>query len=131
MIGWSLLAALLGVLGTWLGTARLARRESLLRPWAHWLLGMGALLPAWVVAFLSLLGRSSGPRPEKASSVSWILSSSAALLGVIVTDAVLRRLRESGRDHSPAIYWLLGVVALLPAWGIALLGLMVKPTVPP
>jgi len=126
MIGWSILAGSLGVLGTWLGTAWLARREFHRRPWSYWLLGIGALLPAWLIAFLSLLGRSSGPRPAKASIASWVLSSSVALLGVIVTDVVLTRLRESGRDHPPLIYWLLGVLALLPAWAIALLGLMVQ-----
>ena len=128
MIKWSILAGLLGVPGTWFGTAHLARRRSDQRPEIHWLLGIAALLPAWLIAFLGLLGLSTGPRPEKALIASWILSSSVALLGVIVTDAVLKRLRESGRNRRPVTYWLLGVAALLPGWGIALLGLVLTAT---
>ena len=94
MITWSLLAGLLGVLGTWLGTVLLTRRQSTRWPEIYWLLGIAAFLPAWLIAFLDLLGRSSGPRPEKALIASWILSSSAALLGVILTDGALKRLRE-------------------------------------
>jgi len=85
------------------------------------LVGIAAIFPAWLLAFLDLLGRSSGPRPEKVVSLSWILTSSLALLGVIATDRIIKRLRESGRARHPVIYWLLGVAALLPAWGIALL----------
>ncbi len=126
MIEWSILAGVLGVAGTWFGTTYLARRKP--RPEIRWLLGIAALFPAWLIAFLGLLGLSTGPRPEKALAVSWILSSAVALLGVIVTDAALRHLRASGRDHRPVIYWLLGVVALVPGWGIALFILLLKTT---
>lgn len=128
MTGWSILAGLLGVLGTGVATAYLSRRNSSRRGAIYWLLGIAALLPAWLIAFLDLLGRSTGPRPERASIAAWILSSSVALLGVIVTDAAVKRLRESGRGHRPLTCWLLGVLALLPGWGIALLGLIAKPT---
>ena len=128
MTGWSILAGLLGVLGTGVAAAYLSRRNSSRQGAIYWLLGIAALLPAWLIAFLDLLGRSTGPRPERASIASWILSSSVALLGVIVTDAAVKRLRESGRGHRPLTYWLLGVLALLPGWGIALLGLIAKPT---
>lgn len=124
MIKWSVLAGVLGVLGTGVGTVYLSRQESSGRQGIYWLLGIAALLPAWLIAFLDLLARSSGPRPEKALIASWILSSSLALLGVIVTDAALKRLHESGRGHRPLTCWLLGVLALLPGWGIALLGLL-------
>ena len=126
MTGWSILAGLLGVLATGVAMAFLSRHDSSRPRTIYWLLGMAALLPAWLIAFLDLLGRSSGPRPEKASSAAWILSSSAALLGVILTDVTLRRLRESGRDPGAVTCWLLGVLALLPGWGIALLGLILK-----
>jgi hypothetical protein len=126
MTGWSILAGLLGVLGTGAATAHLSRWNSARGGTTYWLLGIAALLPAWLIAFLDLLGRSSGPRPNKASIASWILSSSAALLGVIVTDTALKHLRESGRDPGPVTCWLLGVLAFLPGWGIALLGLMLK-----
>jgi hypothetical protein len=126
MIKWSILVGLLGVIGTGFGTVHRARRKPNPRPEMQWLLGIAALLPAWLIAFLGLLGPSTGGRPEKALAISWVLSSSVALLGVIVTDAVLRRLRESGRNYRPVTYWLLGVVALVPGWGIALLVLMAK-----
>ena len=126
MTRWSILAGLLGVLGTGATIAYLSGHKPSMRAPIYWLLGMAALLPAWLITFLDLLGRSSGPRPEKVLTASWILSSSAVLLGVIATDAALRRLRESGRDPGPVIWWLLGVLALLPGWGIALLGVMVK-----
>jgi hypothetical protein len=125
MTGWSILAGVLGLLGTGVATAYLSTRSSARREAICWFLGIAALLPAWLVAFLDLLGRATGPRPEKFLTAAWILSSSAGLLGVIATDTLLKRLRESGRGRRPATYWLLGVVALLPAWGIALLGLLV------
>lgn len=124
MSRWSILAGLLGVLVTGLTAAYLSRHGPPRGGTIYWLLGIGATLPAWLIAFVSLLGRSNGPRPPKIFTVSWILSSSAALLGVIATDAALRRLRESGLGHRPLTSWLLGVVALLPGWAIALLGLL-------
>jgi hypothetical protein len=126
MITWSILTGVLGVVGTWLGTAYVTSRKFDQRPEIYWLVGIAALLPAWLIAFLGLLGLSTGPRPEKALAVSWIVSSSIALFGVIVTDTVVRRLRASGRDHRPMTYWLLGLVALLPGWGIALLVLLAR-----
>jgi len=120
MIKVSILAAALGVPGTALLTIFLARRESTLRQEIYWLLGIGALLPAWLIAFLGLMGDSTGAPPEKALKLLWMVSSATALLGVIVTDALLKRLRESGREYGPLTCWLLGAVTLLPAWGFAL-----------
>lgn len=119
---WSVVVGVAGMLATWIWMTCLARRLSF-DPIRAWLLGLGALLPAWLIGFLGLLGPSSLGRPEPALKVSFILSSSAALLGVILTDAAVRRFRGSGREHRPVTYWLLGVAALLPAWGIALLSL--------
>jgi hypothetical protein len=126
MTGWSILAGLLGMLGTGATASILSRRKPSARGLSYWLLGMAALLPAWLIAFFDLLGRSSGPRPERVLTASWILSSSAVLLGVIATDAALRRLREWGRNPGPVLCWLLGVLALLPGWGVAILGLALK-----
>lgn len=128
MIGWSILAGVVGLLASRLAMAYLAQPQSKRPAELYWFLGIAALLPAWLTAFMGLLGRASGPRPEKILTGAWILSSSAALLGVILTDAGLRRLRESGRDHKPLTYWILGVLALVPGWGIALLGLLLKST---
>lgn len=87
-----------------------------------WALGLAALLPAWLIAFLGLMGSSPIGR-RIPLEIAFLLSSAAALLGVIVTDAVVRRLSEPARPHRPLTYWLLGVAALVPAWGIALAGL--------
>ncbi len=81
---------------------------------------MGALAPAWLIAFLGLLAPSAGPVPKGVL----IGSSAVPFLGVIVTDAVVRHLRQPGRDHAPVTYWLLGVAAILPGWGVALLALI-------
>ena len=126
MIGWSIFAGVLGLLVSRLAMAYLAPPQSKRPPELYWFLGIAALLPAWLTAFMGLLTLASGPRPEKILTAAWVLSSSAALLGVITTDAVLRRLRESGRDHKPLTYWILGILALVPGWGIALLGLLLK-----
>jgi hypothetical protein len=113
----------LGVPVTWFMTAYLARRRPPSNPVVSWVLGLAALGPAWLTAFLGLLGPSPIGRPEAFLKVAFILSSSAALLGVILSDAAVRRLRASGREHRPATYWLLGVAGLFPTWAIALLGL--------
>lgn len=123
MMTWSVVAGLLGILGTWVGMIRLAQRQSPPSPVLYWILGVASLLPAWVIAFVGLLGPALVVgRPEPSLSVPWILSSAAALLGVILSDAALRRLRDSEQDYRPVAYWLLGVAALFPAWCIALLG---------
>jgi len=119
---WSFVTGILGMLGTAFMLARLSRRVSHWAPVRYWLLGLAALVPAWLIAFVGLLGSFTGGRPESALSASWILSASAALLGIIVTDAEVKRLDESGRPHGPLRYWLLGIAAVAPAWGIALLG---------
>lgn len=123
-MAWSVVAGLLGVLGTWVGMIRLTQRQSPPSPVLYWILGVASLLPAWGIAFVGLFG--SAPvvgRPEPSLSVPFILSSSAGLLGVILTDAAVRRLHASGQPRRPVTDWLLGVAALAPAWCIALLGL--------
>ena len=127
MIAWSLLAGVVGLLGTWTLIAYRARRQPPPGPIFYWVLGLAALLPTWLIGFLGLLGSPLGERPEEPLAIGFILSSSAALLGLIVTDAVVRRLRDSGHAHPPITYWLLGVAALAPAWGIALLILWIRP----
>lgn len=106
MIAWSVVIGLVGALATWGATRSLGARESSQRPHLHWSLGLAALLPAWLVAFVGLLGASPTG------------------LGIILSDGAVRRLRESGRAYRAVTYWLLGGAALVPAWGIALVGLI-------
>ncbi len=75
-----------------------------------------------IVAFWGLLGPSAG-RPRPGSAIAWIVSSTAGLLGVIITDAIASRLRQASDHVEPVMQWLLGVMALLPAWLVALIGL--------
>lgn len=123
MLVWSVGAAALGLLATWVVTTRLTRREPPPGPMLYWALGLAALLPAWLIAFLGLMGGSPVGRPTIPLEIPFLLSSAAALLGVIVTDAVVRQLSDPARPHRPLTYWLLGVAALVPAWGVALAGL--------
>ena len=116
MILASVVAGLVGIFGS---RALASRRGRSRQPGASdWVLGLVSLVPAWLVAFWGLLGPSTGwPR------AGWILSSAAGLLGAILTDAHARRLREASEASHPWAQWLLGVMALLPAWIIALIGL--------
>lgn len=128
MIYWSLIAGLVGVVATRLAVARLDRSASDRPAEVYWVLGMAALCPAWLIAVLGLLGRMKGRFPDISVVQWWILSGAAALLGVIVTDGLVRRLQDSGRRYPPARYWEVGVGAFFPAWCVALLGLLL--TVP-
>ena len=124
MIYWSVVAALVGLLGTWFGMTHLNRPESHRPPEVYWVLGLAALCPAWLIAVLGLLGRTKGRFPDVSVAAWWILSGAAALLGVMVTDAMVRRLRESGEPYPPARYWVVGVGSFFPAWCIAMLGVL-------
>lgn len=124
MIRWSLIAGLIGVLATWFLTLRLERAGSRRQPELFWMLGLAALGPAWLIAVFGLLGRMSGRFPEMSMAAWWIVSSAAAVLGVIVTDGMVRRLRESDQPRLRARCWLAGIGAFFPAWCLALLGLL-------
>lgn len=129
MIRWSVALAVLGVGATAALVAHLSRRAPPWSPEGCWFLGLAGLLPAWLLAFLGLLGAEPlEGKPDLSRSLSWILSSSAALLGLILSDAVARHLRRSGRDHRPLTYWVVGLLTLLPAWAIALIGLALNAT---
>ncbi|MFQ5848619.1 MAG: hypothetical protein ACE5IQ_13230 [Candidatus Methylomirabilales bacterium] len=125
MIVWSILAGALGIGGTGAFLVRQGRRWMDASPERYWLLGMAAPFLAWLLAFLGLLGPLTGPEGDKAL---FIVSSSLPLVGVIATDAIVRRLRAGGRARRPVTYWLLGVAALLPGWGVALLALAIVAT---
>ncbi len=115
----SILLGIIGVIGTGLVIAYLRRRESSPSPGRYWLIGLAALLPAWLISVLALLGNLTDRSSETPLPPSVLLSSTAALLGVIVTDWAVRRLHGKGPARSPNLYWLLGVIAFLPAWAIA------------
>lgn len=116
----SIITGVAGVFATW---AALTYLEKGIAGWNarhFWLLGLAGLFPAWLSAFLGLLqplagGAADVPLPPRA-----LFSSGAALCGIIVTDYLLRRLQRSGRVFRPVTYWIIGSVALLPAWCIAL-----------
>ena len=124
MLRWSLAAGFVGVLASWIGLIRLERSAAHRPAEQYWLVGLAALLPAWLIAFLGLLPQVAGRFPERAFAPWWILSSTVAILGVIVADAAVRRLQTSGKAYRPARYWVVGVGTFFAAWSIALLGLV-------
>ena len=118
MIIWSVAAGVIGICETGAFAGRAASRSANWTPERYWLLGMAALFPAWLIAFLAVLSLETVV-PKGVVMVTSV----APLLGAIVTDAVVRHLRASGRERRPVTYWLLGVAAVLPGWGIGLLAL--------
>jgi len=119
MIKFSIILGVLGLLGTAAAMPYLSRWVSNWGPRQHWLVGLIALFPAWLIAFLGLLPASVGPEYEPLPR-SALLSSVVALLGVVVTDTAVRRLDKSGYSLSPFKSWILGTTGLLPAWIITL-----------
>jgi hypothetical protein len=116
------LSVVLGVLGLVTTAAVIPyanRRVSNWGPRQHWLLGLMALFPAWLIAFLGLLPSSVGSERDPLPRLA-LLTSVVALLGVVFADTAARRLDKSGYLLSPFKYWLLGLAGLLPAWLITL-----------
>ena len=120
MTKWSVVVGIIGVFGTGAVVAYLRRREASPSAGRYWLFGLAALPLAWLISILALLGELTNRTPLTPLPPSVILSSSAALLGVIVTDWAVRRLHGKGPSRSPMLYWLLGVIAFLPAWATAI-----------
>jgi hypothetical protein len=91
MIKLSIVLGVLGLVTTAAVIPYADRRVSNWRPRQHWLLGLMALFPAWLIAFLGLLPSSVGserdPLPRSA-----LLSSVVALFGVVFADTAARRL---------------------------------------
>lgn len=115
-IGWSVAVGIVGLAGSATLEGWLARRAPA-APMRAWLLGLAALGPAWLVGLVGLLN-ATGAGTVAAPRGAFLAPSAAALLGMIASDAAARRLRESGRPGPGIVYWLLGVLAFLPAWAI-------------
>ena len=121
----SLVLAFLGLVATRTAVANLAAGAHARDPHVYWILGVVALLPAWLVPFVALMGTVPTPRIYLSWAIPWALSSSAALIGAIVSEAAVRRGVGSAAPRSPAWCWRLGAVWFAPAWGIALVGHLV------
>lgn len=120
MAWWSLTLAILGILISAVLTQRLRRKAPQEVSERYWLLGLSGLFPAWLLALLGLLGTGSIDNPTYSPPRAVISSSATALIGVIVSDYVKRRLQARGVAMAPAIYWLLGLAAFVAPWVIAL-----------
>ena len=122
VIASSILLALIGVAVSLVGLGRLTDGDASRDPHTYWALGLVSLLPAWLVAFIGLLGPTPGLRPHGASAAAFVLSAAAGLLGAIVTET---RVRDAGDFPTPRHakrLWRLGLMALVPAWVLALSG---------
>jgi uncharacterized membrane protein YuzA (DUF378 family) len=95
-------------------------RASDWRPQHYWLLGLAALFPAWLIAFLGLLQPLTKETAEAPLPPRALFSSATGLMGIIATDYLLRQLQKSAQTLKPVTYWIIGLIALLPAWCIAL-----------
>jgi len=67
MLTWSVIVGVLGVCGTGLWIVLCSRPSAQWKPQWSWLLGLAALFPAWLLAFLGLL-----VSPYKSYSITWI-----------------------------------------------------------
>jgi len=126
IIASSVLLCLIGVVASRIGLTHLTADGASRDPHAYWALGLVTLLPAWLVAFVGLLGTTPGVRPQLVSSAAWLLSSAAGLVGAIATEAHVRRAGDSAEAAEATRLWWLGVLAFLPAWVIVLGGLVVR-----
>ncbi len=111
----------IGVIGVLAGAlASACLRDRLGKPERYWMVGLAATAPAWIIALMVLLGGLSGENPDKGMKALLALSTASGLLGVIVTEFCVRRLKARPATVPGAVYWFLGAVALLPSWGFML-----------
>jgi uncharacterized membrane protein (GlpM family) len=114
----SLIIAFIGVLASGAALLFLKSKE----PRHYWLLGLAALFPGWLVAFLAVIDPASQSRVEVPLPPRALLSSAAGLVGVIATDYFIRRAQARGGELHPLTCWIGGVIALLPSWLIVAMG---------
>ncbi len=120
MVYWSVGLALVGLLGSGGILFYLGRSGNFPITEYAWLVGLASLAPAWLVVVLSLLGETPAEVIDTPLPRSVLVTSAAALLGVIFTDTLNRRFLSKEPKPAPLTGWLLGVVSLVPAWIIAL-----------
>ena len=112
---WSMIVAVVGIVAS--GAAVFSLKD---RPTRHyWLLGIAALFPAWLVAFLAVISPASQSPVDVPLPPRGLFSSSVGLIGIIATDYLLRQAQQAGRVFTPVVSWLIGLAALIPAWLIA------------
>ena len=132
---WAAGAVAVGVLSVFgglagiIGTRAFVRRP---RGLAHeslsvvWSLGILAVLPAWLVAFIYLIPSGHSAPAHSNDTVVWLCSLALGLAGVLMSEACLRHGRESAGVLSPHRAWSLGLWGMIPAWVAILLGLLVE-----
>lgn len=120
MLRWSIYLSILGIFGTGGLLGYLRRRGSLTTMEPCWFLGVVALAPAWLVCIFAILGQSTAQVIDTPLPRPVLYSSAAALLGIIFSDVLNRRLEGWGFVLSSKISWGLGVGALVPAWFVTL-----------
>lgn len=118
----SLAVGVLGVLLSRAVAGYVLAQSASTDPHVYWGIGLLALLPAWLVTFLGLLGSSPEPQLPVRAAAAWIISAAAALVGAIATEALVRGASESGRGRSSTAYWAYGVATLVPAWVASIIG---------
>jgi hypothetical protein len=121
----SILVGIAGIMATraWIQRPASASRDS---PYLLWSLGILAVLPAWVVAFIYLIPSSIDVRAHGTAAVVWVCSIALGLTGAIMSEARLRHLHDTAEELSPDRAWFLGLLAMSPAWVAMLLGLLVE-----
>ena len=124
IIASSVLLGLIGVVASRIGLTHLTADGASRDPHAYWALGLVTLLPAWLVAFVGLLGITPGVRPQLVSGA--LLSAAAGLIGAIATEARVRETGDFAEAHHATRLWRLGVLAFLPSWVIVLSGHVVR-----
>ena len=118
---WSILVGLMGIVGTGVSVQILRKKDPERRFQHYWFLGLFALFPAWLIAFLALIQPASEQAVDVPLPPPALLSSGAGLLGIIATDYLLRRRQKP--LAAPLAWWAIGLLALLPAWIVILLSL--------
>jgi hypothetical protein len=82
----------------------------------YWLAGLAGLFPGWLIGFLAVIQPASQSAVDVPLPPRALFSSAIGLIGVIATDYMLRRSQQTGRELSPVSWWVIGWLALVPAW---------------